>query len=111
MFAAVLSAFLFAASATFSQRARDAMIPAQLDGVIRADDQIAKVLAGEIARGEVVFLRPTGVLCQAGRCRAYARTTPFAVDYGHLTVEGAVAFVGLLAAADPALWAAVPGAE
>ena len=89
----------------------DAMIPAQLDGVSKADDQIAKVLAGEIARGEVVFLRPTRVLCQAGKCRAYAGTTPFAVDYGHLTVEGAIAFVGLLAAADPALWAAMPGSQ
>ena len=86
-----------------------AMIPAQLDGVTRADDLIAEVLAGEIARGEVTFLRPTERLCQAGTCRAYAGTTPFAADYGHLTVEGAVEVVRLLRAGDPGLSAAVPG--
>lgn len=73
-------------------------IAAQLDGVVKADDQIASALAAEIASGSVVFARPTEILCQAGQCRAYAGTEPYASDYGHLTDAGALEFVSLLRA-------------
>ena len=78
-----------------------AQIAAQLEGVVKADDQIAAALKAEIAAGQVVFLRPTAVLCQADLCRAYAGTMPYASDYGHLTDAGALELVTQLQARYP----------
>ena len=83
----------------------DAMIPAQLDGVLRADDQLLAALGGDAAG--VAFLQPSDLLCAAGRCRAYAGAIPFAVDYGHLTVEGAEDFVRAMVAGSPEVWRGV----
>lgn len=74
----------------------DVQIPAQLEAVIEADDRIATLLEAEIASKDVIFIRPTDILCRGNLCRAYAGKTPFAFDYGHLTDVGAAEFVTIL---------------
>lgn len=84
-----------------------ARIAAQLSGVVRADDGIAAVLADEIAAGEVVFLRPTAMICAGDLCPAYAAGQPYAFDYGHLTIQGAADVLRHLEAGAPQVWAEI----
>jgi hypothetical protein len=85
----------------------EARMAAQLSGVVRADDAIAAVLADEIAAGEVVFLRPTEMICEGDLCPAFAAGQPYAFDYGHLTIQGAADFLRHIQAAAPQVWAEI----
>ncbi|MBC7736294.1 MAG: acyltransferase [Candidatus Saccharibacteria bacterium] len=85
----------------------DAEVTAQLDGVSEADDTLARVLRDQIAAGDVSFLRLTDLVCRGQACRAYAGTTPFAYDYGHMTHEGATLLAQRLVARYPAVWRGV----
>ena len=81
----------------------DSKIPAQLEAVLAADEMINVALRAEIASGDVLFIRPTEILCDGNMCPAYAEDVPFAFDYGHLTDVGASKFLSELQAKYPEL--------
>lgn len=85
----------------------DAEVTAQLDGVSEADGMLARVLGDQIAAGDVILLHLTDLVCRGQACRAYAGTTPFAYDYGHMTHEGATLLTRRLVARYSEVWQGV----